>query len=749
MSFGNATSIFFLAVLFGFSAQAQVICTDQSSASSANGIVKFLDQATQVIQADKNCDDYFEKNPDARAFRKPQNFSGYAYDHMVGQQLGCLKGYSKGVAEQFNGLAAFVSKTWDTAKKQKEFVNDCEADETLTCKRRMAEEVGWPNLSDEKLRHISAAALSQRQQSVSLSMVQRQNDVDRALLAKDPSALSVSETDRIKEIKKQAEQARLESLKNLDALSMAAEKVLHKAGITLECYSAEKQNELLCYGISYIIDPTIIGGAGFKAMRIAAGVREAIVAEKAVEAIGARATASAGEVTAPIRRPVHAIEDESTMGDIVDLPPELRAQRPAQPPTPPTPPKGAAAGGVKSEKIWAEFPSGHNPFLNPMNQDQKKFLESLGFRFEGNQVIAPDEKVVADNYNKLIEEKIAKGEVSRKSALKWGMTYVDKDGKLVFKEAGQPAPPGTVPYEENKFILQKERDKDGNGIYKPVPPGYVGEASDPVLENPDFLRAIKEGLMPGSFSKFMVRYQTEYAMQSPLVIHELGHMGGFAAQPKGMAAFRDAVTKVQERYHGSPPKKIDDKIFYANEAAVTIKPESIEKLKDIVLGDSPKEIFRSFADRANGVTSRLSADQLQDRVAQVMNWHMQSRDPFGGALRTPQLAVDVKTRIDLLYHDLSSKSAILKLAMSREYSAPTGRLSAALLNKDRNVESARQALQKSLKEYVGAADDLSQTSIQGWFGVATHEEPLQRGSPYYRYMCEGEVRDIHRDVFCE
>jgi hypothetical protein len=725
--------------VLGFTAHAEVLCADHDSTSVAVGLSHDVDK---IVQSENKCDQYFKDNPDAAKFRAPDNAAARADDHYIGAKLGCLKGYGSGVSDQARGLGGFISSTWEKAKKQNELANDCDADETLQCKRRLADEIGWSALTDEKLKKISSAALLLRAQTIAIPKIQEQNEADRAVLAKNPDAF-----------KQREDQLKADSLKKLDALTSAAQVFLQKSRIVLQCYSAEKQAELVCYGLSYILDPTIVVGGGLKGLRILAGLKDISEAKTAVTV--------ATEVKAASAAPrVISHDVDEPFGEVVDLPPELRQAKAA-------PEKPAASHNEAS--VWGDHTGEkNNPYRDPMNQAQKKFLESIGVRFEGDKVIIDNPRQVAKNFNQAIKDKIAKGEVPRDGSLLMAEAYVGRDGKLIFSEIGQSPPLNAIPFDENKFIVIG-RDSEGRSIYKEGDPTGLPDVeeversaqtdhrentkfpqrADPVFTNADFLHGIKDGYTPIVISRKPVAF-SDLSQDSPLFIHELGHAGGFHDDPKGMTAFKNTISKLFTQYGGVLPPKIDSKVFYVNEAALTVKPERISDLEKIIFNGKPKDIMGSFADQANGAVSRLSPEQLDQTAHQIMEWHQTARAPFGGALRTPTMARSVQARLDLIAAEIRTKEIFLKNDLLRkDKPVPRGKISSRILGPPSLIESSRRALQGAIQEYVAAAHDLSQTTIQGWFQAASQDHALPKGSPYYRYMCEGATVDTFKNQFCK
>jgi hypothetical protein len=725
--------------VLGFTAHAEVACTDHDSTSVVVGLSNDVDK---IVQSENKCDQYFKDNPDAAKFRAPVKRSARINDSYMGRRVECLKGYVFGAADQARGLGEFISSTWEKAKRQNELAGDCDADETLQCKRRLADEIGWSALSDEKLRKISTAALLLRGRTIAMPKIQDQNEADRAMLAKNPDAF-----------KQREEQVKAESLKKLDALTSAAESVLQKSGIVLQCYSAEKQTELVCYGLSYILDPTMIAVGGLKGLRILAGLRDISEAKVAVTAVAETKAAS----VAP--RVISHVDDEP-LGEVIDVPAELRPANVVH---------EKPAASHNEANVWGDHTGEkNNPYRDPINQEQRKFLESIGVRFEGDKVIIDNPRQVAKNYNQAIKDKLAKDGVPRDNALLMAEAYVGRDGKLIFSEIGQPPPLNAIPFDENKFIVIG-RDSEGRSIYKEGDPTGLPDVeeversaqtdhrentkfpqrADPVFTNADFLHGIKDGYTPIVISRKPVAF-SDLSQDSPLFIHELGHAGGFHDDPKGMTAFKNTISKLFAQYGGVLPPKIDSKIFYVNEAALTVKPERISDLEKIIFNGKPKDIMGSFADQANGAVSRLSPEQLDQTAHQIMEWHQTARAPFGGALRTPTMARSVQARLDLIAAEIRTKEIFLKNDLLRkDKPVPRGKISSRILGPPSLIESSRRALQGAIQEYVAAAHDLSQTTIQGWFQAASQDHALPKGSPYYRYMCEGATVDTFRNQFCK
>lgn len=170
---------------------------------------------------------------------------------------GCANGYWSGTKELVMDLVNAINN-------RVEFLKAC--DKSISCKRDLIKDhPSYASLSDEKLNEFNATylesaaervrsikATSERLNQPSLSLRERAEKVEqmerqREVHQKDPPINPIHES----------------------ALIKAAEDWIRAQGVKFECYNVETQAEMICYGVSQILDPTAAVGTVAKLPKIA------------------------------------------------------------------------------------------------------------------------------------------------------------------------------------------------------------------------------------------------------------------------------------------------------------------------------------------------------------------------------------------------------------------------------------------------------------------------------------------------
>ena len=475
------------------------------------------------------------------------------------------------------------------------------------------------------------------------------------------------------------------------------------------CYNNQKQAKIIC-SVLQVLVPT---GYGLVKM----------VAKVPLE------VAEAEQVANAVKSAVNAETKESKIAKVASEVPKTE------------PPGG----------LWYKF-AGKNPYLDPVNQAQRKFLERLGVQFDGDTIKVQNMREVARNYNRIIDEMVSRGELKEADVIRWSDTYVGKDGKLIFKPLGEPPPQGAEFFQPEKFKVASI-DKDGRTIYRPLKAGEADETEGlGIVSNADFYAAIRDGHFPGAFGGALSNYGL--SAREPAFFHDLAHMGGFIDHPDGMSAFRKSIEKAtQISSDGVIPKVTERKIFYANELLPAFKPGSYQDLQKAIPWDLQSGGKFKFFKRGPEVLDKMSDPEIENLASQVWQWNAGARSPFGGVSRTgsfndiaashlDQMADTVKSTRDSLAYELNYKKQI-----ESKMGSGTRDWTVALADQDRRIDEVRRAAKSSIKKFVDAVKDASQIDIKKVFDLAFDNKPLEKDSPYYRFLCDGRDRPA-RMYFC-
>lgn len=195
--------------------------------------------------------------------------------------MACLRGYKNAMVDlgislkdMTVSLANFVDESWEGFKKnvrhRNDFIREC--NKSLTCKRDLVkDDHRYRNLSDEQLNKLSASFLYVESQSMKGYMA----SLERSRPPSGPRPVVPSEDN----IAISAEQR--EKLKSL--VGMVSDKV--KMEYTrYSCYHPLAQQELKCYAIGTVVDPTMVAGYFIKGARATTALGRIAKSEKAVAA---------------------------------------------------------------------------------------------------------------------------------------------------------------------------------------------------------------------------------------------------------------------------------------------------------------------------------------------------------------------------------------------------------------------------------------------------------------------------------
>lgn len=288
------------------------------------------------------------------------------------------------------------------------------------------------------------------------------------------------------------------------------------------------------------------------------------------------------------------------------------------------------------------FNNHSNPYDHPFNTSQKEFLEDFGVRFTPNSVIIPSVHELALRVNAHIDQMIESGEVKASEVFYWSDGYI-KDKKLVFVKYGDPAPEDAVPFTEEGFEIEEVDLISGQTLY--VPKGTNPDENTPayfLFSHLDFNLAVSQGFLPVARSHRNFNLEPQKVPESSL-LHDLGHLGGFIVNPEMMAFFRRVSKKLLAANHPEAPSTvfadINEKLLLVGDGnqAFPIASAEIDFSSEGTLWDS---------------LERLSSEELESVLDEVIEKYPSLRHPMGGALRTGSFSVNLRVPLDNEYLDL-------------------------------------------------------------------------------------------------
>lgn len=225
------------------------------------------------------CDDLANKNPDWAPLIKQCDFKNQCKEqteYLNSKNQACLRGYKNAmidlgisIKDLSLSLAGLVESSWEefrsNQRQRTAFLKACES--SLLCKRELIKDDHRYNmLSDDQLNSYSAAFLevearSLRSYKSSLERSRMQPYVPISERPRDESDLNIEQNEKLSSLKK-----------------LVSEKIKEQYS-RYSCYSALAREELECYAIGTVIDPTLMAGYFSKAGRAAAAAGRLIQAE--------------------------------------------------------------------------------------------------------------------------------------------------------------------------------------------------------------------------------------------------------------------------------------------------------------------------------------------------------------------------------------------------------------------------------------------------------------------------------------
>lgn len=246
----------------------------------------------QLEMKAQNCEQLAKQHPNWAPLMRKCSFQAQCQEQMdLGreQAQACLRGYKNAMIDlgvslkdMSVSLAGFVENSWEDFKKNRReraaFLKEC--DKSIACKRDLVkDDHRYRDFTDEKLAKMPAVFLYTQAQD----MKAYQASLDR-MRPKPYVPISERVRDEVELTKEQA--SKLKSL-----MSVVGDKIKEQYQ-RYSCYNAVAREELQCYAIGTVVDPTLVAGYFVKGARVAVAASHLTKAEREVHA--ATAVAATG-----------------------------------------------------------------------------------------------------------------------------------------------------------------------------------------------------------------------------------------------------------------------------------------------------------------------------------------------------------------------------------------------------------------------------------------------------------------------
>lgn len=231
-------------------------CSQPSNSTTFNAaldnckMVLHTQQCELLEKADK-------ENANKLKHCEPEQFCRDSLARSYFSLKGCANGYWSGTKELVMDLVNAINN-------RVEFLKAC--DKSISCKRELIKDhPSYASLSDEKLNEFNATYLESAAERVR-SIKATNERLNQPSLSLRERAEKAEQMERQREV--QIKDPPINPMHE-SALIKAAEDWIRAQGVKFECYNVEMQAEMICYGVSQILDPTAAVGAVAKSPKIA------------------------------------------------------------------------------------------------------------------------------------------------------------------------------------------------------------------------------------------------------------------------------------------------------------------------------------------------------------------------------------------------------------------------------------------------------------------------------------------------
>ncbi|AFY00987.1 hypothetical protein Bdt_1288 [Bdellovibrio bacteriovorus str. Tiberius] len=266
-------------------------CTDQ-----IKKIQNQLQWNCEVETKSQNCVKLSEEHPDWAPLMRKCDLASQCQEqkeYMQKKSLACLRGYKNAMVDlgislkdMTVSLAGLVEDSWESIKKNSReraaFLKQCNS--SIDCKKDLVkDDHRYNKLSDEDLNKLPASFLYVQAQDMKayMSTLERMRPkpyVPIAERARDEVTLTPEQTQKLQSL-----------------MSIAGSKIKEQYDRYM-CYNALAREELECYAVGTVVDPTLLAGYFVKGARAATAAGRLMKAEKEVQA-GAEVAAASAKIS--------------------------------------------------------------------------------------------------------------------------------------------------------------------------------------------------------------------------------------------------------------------------------------------------------------------------------------------------------------------------------------------------------------------------------------------------------------------
>lgn len=277
----------------------RALSTPNCTLSQNQQLVLTMASSTCQAKVDTNkCVEHFEKYDEPLSHLRKCKSEELCRERQQSPWLslsGCFDGAKGMIEDTVKMIADMAESIVATARKNVAFRRAC--DESLECKRQLVLGIGY----FDQLEQAGRLDTELQTTPIDILLHKRQAFIDNAHLraARAPRPLPKEDEDNMA----LTEQKRIADARAA-ALQAAAVEWLKKQGILLDCYDTRSAAELVCYGVSSIVDPTMAVGIGLKTLKGIKAYRAARATQKAESVVAVAkqnpATLSAGAGDLPL-----------------------------------------------------------------------------------------------------------------------------------------------------------------------------------------------------------------------------------------------------------------------------------------------------------------------------------------------------------------------------------------------------------------------------------------------------------------
>lgn len=272
--FGLLFAVLFAPSTFAFDGHSLILATlcSKQTESCSNADQEWKEKLQWTCELEiksHSCVELAKEHPDWAPLMRKCDLKSQCQElkeYNEGSAAACLRGYKNAMIDlgvslkdMSLSLAGLVEESWERAKtnvkRRAEFLREC--NKSLECKRDLVkDDHRYNQMSDEKLNSYTAVFLETQARDLKAYKA----SLDRARVA---PYVPISERPRDETI------LSTEQKEKLTGLMRMARSKLREQYNRYSCYTELAQEELECYAIGTVVDPTMVAGYFLKGTRVA------------------------------------------------------------------------------------------------------------------------------------------------------------------------------------------------------------------------------------------------------------------------------------------------------------------------------------------------------------------------------------------------------------------------------------------------------------------------------------------------